>query len=38
MSPTDQVRCSAGMQILTFPIFGLHTTLAQNLRMGAVFR
>jgi len=26
------------MQILTFPIFGLHTTLAQNLRMGAVFR
>lgn len=24
-------------QILIFPIFGLHTTLAQNLRMGAVF-
>lgn len=24
-------------QILGFPIFGLHTTLAQNLKMGAVF-
>jgi len=24
-------------QILIFPIFGLHTTLAQNLVMGAVF-
>ena len=24
-------------QILIFPIFGLHTTLAQNLTMGAVF-
>ena len=24
-------------QILIFPIFGLHTTLAQNLIMGAVF-
>lgn len=24
-------------QILIFPIFGLHTTLAQNLMMGAVF-
>ncbi len=24
-------------QILIFPIFGLHTTLAQNLKMGAVF-
>lgn len=25
------------MQILIFPIFGLHTTLAQNLKMGAIF-
>ena len=25
-------------QILIFPIFGLHTTLAQNLKMGAVHR
>jgi len=25
------------MQILIFPIFGLHTSLAQNLKMGAVF-
>jgi hypothetical protein len=25
-------------QILIFPIFGLHTTLAQNLKMGAVCR
>ena len=24
-------------QILSFPIFGLHTTLSQNLKMGAVF-
>lgn len=24
-------------QILIFPIFGLHTTLGQNLKMGAVF-
>jgi len=24
-------------QILIFPIFGLHTTLVQNLQMGAVF-
>jgi len=24
-------------QILIFPVFGLHTTLAQNLMMGAVF-
>jgi hypothetical protein len=24
-------------QILVFPVFGLHTTLAQNLKMGAVF-
>jgi hypothetical protein len=24
-------------QILTFPIFGLHTTLAQNLKLGLVF-
>lgn len=24
-------------QILIFPIFGLHTTLEQNLQMGAVF-
>ena len=24
-------------RILIFPIFGLHTTLAQNLKMGAVF-
>tara|TARA_R110002124_G_scaffold271486_1_gene440370 strand:+ start:52 stop:276 length:225 start_codon:yes stop_codon:yes gene_type:complete len=24
-------------QILIFPIFGLHTTMAQNLKMGAVF-
>jgi hypothetical protein len=23
-------------QILIFPVFGLHTTLAQNLKMGAV--
>ena len=24
-------------QILIFPVFGLHTTLAQNLKMSAVF-
>ena len=24
-------------QILIFPVFGLHTTLAQNLKIGAVF-
>jgi hypothetical protein len=24
-------------QILIFPIFGLHTTLVQNLQMGAIF-
>jgi len=24
-------------QILNFPVFGLHTTLAQNLKMGAIF-
>ena len=24
-------------QILIFPLFGLHTTLAQNLKMGAIF-
>ena len=24
-------------QILIFPVFGLHTTLAQNLKMGALF-
>ncbi len=24
-------------QILIFPIFGRHTTLAQNLKMGAIF-
>lgn len=24
-------------QILIFPILGLHTTLAQNLKMGAIF-
>lgn len=24
-------------QILIFPVVGLHTTLAQNLKMGAVF-
>ena len=24
-------------QILIFPIFGLHTTLAHNLKMGAIF-
>ena len=28
---------AVGTQILIFPIFGLHTTLAQNLKMGAVF-
>ena len=24
-------------QILIFPVFGLHTTLAQNLKMGVIF-
>ena len=24
-------------QLLIFPVFGLHTTLAQNLQMGAIF-
>jgi hypothetical protein len=24
-------------QILIFPVFGLHTTLAQNLQMGGIF-
>ena len=24
-------------QILIFPVFGLHTTLVQNLKMGAIF-
>ena len=24
-------------QIMIFPVFGLHTTLAQNLKMGVVF-
>ena len=24
-------------QIVVFPVFGLHTTLAQNLQMGAIF-
>ena len=24
-------------EVLIFPVFGLHTTLAQNLKMGAVF-
>ncbi len=24
-------------QVVVFPIFGLHTTLAQNLMMGAIF-
>ena len=28
---------AVGTQILIFPIFGLHTTLAQNLKMGAIF-
>ena len=28
---------AAVTQILIFPIFGLHTTLAQNLKMGAIF-
>ena len=28
---------AVGTQILIFPSFGLHTTLAQNLKMGAVF-
>jgi uncharacterized protein (DUF2062 family) len=28
---------AVGTQILIFPFFGLHTTLAQSLKMGAVF-
>ena len=28
---------AVGTQILIFPIFGLHTTLAQNLKLGAIF-
>jgi hypothetical protein len=28
---------AVGTQILIFPVFGLHTTLEQNLQMGAVF-
>ncbi len=24
-------------QMLVFPVFGLHTTLVQNLKMGAIF-
>ncbi|WP_299365182.1 hypothetical protein [uncultured Paracoccus sp.] len=28
---------AVGTQILIFPVFGLHTTLSQNLKMGAVF-
>ena len=28
---------AVGTQIMIFPVFGLHTTLAQNLTMGAVF-
>jgi uncharacterized protein (DUF2062 family) len=28
---------AVGTQILIFPVFGLHTTLAQNLKMGSVF-
>jgi hypothetical protein len=24
-------------QLLVFPLFGLHTTLAENLRIGAIF-
>ena len=28
---------AVGTQILIFPIFGLHTTLAQNMKLGAVF-
>jgi len=30
-------RVAVVTQILIFPVFGLHTTLAQNLKMGAVF-
>jgi len=28
---------AVGTQILIFPVFGLHTTLAQNLSLGGVF-
>lgn len=28
---------AVGTQILIFPVFGLHSTLAQNLKLGAVF-
>ncbi|AVO37556.1 DUF7220 family protein [Pukyongiella litopenaei] len=28
---------AVGTQILVFPVFGLHSTLAQNLKLGAVF-
>ena len=28
---------AVGTQILIFPIFGLHTTLVQNLKLGLVF-
>ena len=28
---------AVGTQSLIFPVFGLHTTLAQNLKMGAIF-
>ena len=28
---------AVGSQILVFPLFGLHMTLAQNLKVGAVF-
>ena len=28
---------AVGTQILIFPVFGLHATLAQNLKMGIIF-
>lgn len=28
---------AVGTQILIFPLFGLHTTLVQNLSMGGIF-
>jgi len=28
---------AVGTQMLIFPVFGLHTTLAQNLKMGGIF-
>lgn len=28
---------AVGTQILIFPLFGLHTTLGQNLSMGGIF-